>query len=207
MNELDVSELFRKSNERANKEIEYLYLLVSQIQRVIMKFVLVGLVQNAANANVQISLFAISIVTDGNEFQPFNKWWKCIPIGLNPKQWPMFFNIVMCLVGTILGVGEIVNLYQLFRKFAEFAPDVKDLRGFRFCRRFILLVLNSHFLSCGSMRSPIQRLQKRIWRLCFRFIVYLSLFSGVTWWSLRKLVAMYHCPDRLWNFWSGCVKL
>lgn len=191
-----IEKLFAKSQERTGHETEYLYLLVSQMQRVIAKFLVVGILQNVATANVQCTLYAMYVLMQKGSF--FKKG------ELYTQQWPVFFNLVMCLVGTLLALGDIFNLKKIFKMFLDHTPDLKNVRGICWWRRFMLLILFSYLPECVNY-SVVQRLRSRVWRLLLRFVLYMVIYFVVTAWTITKFVSIWACESSLFNVGTGCV--
>lgn len=150
------------------KRLRYLKTLLTQLERTVSKFALVILVQNVFTANVQTTLFAIIVHFEG---------WHLSPSG---GQFPIFFNLIMCFIGTISGLGDIANFKQSFGHFWSHVPHEET-------------------------DKQVLEVRHKIKMVSIRFVIYLVIYVGVTLWTLMKGIALFTCDSKLWNWGTGCV--
>jgi hypothetical protein len=158
--------------DRTNK---YLTLVRVQLERGVARFILIGLVQNALQANLQTTFVALN--------------WDATRADYPDGQ--MLFSVIMCYLNSVLDLPDMISIFLLCRKVLNEVnaedldertmpyPNVAD--SFR-KRQKMPKVLYSELKYKG-----------------YRFIGQLIIYTMISFWTMYKLFGMYACPGRLIN--------
>jgi len=158
--------------DRTNK---YLTLARVQLERGVARFILIGLIQNALQANLQTTFVALN--------------WDATRTDYPDGQ--MLFSVVMCFLNSVLDLPDMISIFLLCRQVLN-DVNAEDLDE-----------RTRPYRSATDSFRKRQKMPKVLYSELkykgYRFIGQVIVYILISCWTMYKLCGMYACPGHLIN--------
>mmetsp|Transcript_29571 Transcript_29571/g.93280 ORF Transcript_29571/g.93280 Transcript_29571/m.93280 type:complete len:470 (-) Transcript_29571:278-1687(-) len=157
-------------------ELDYLKVARVELDRAIARFAIVGILLDVMQTSLQTTVVGI----DWHLAKKNSALSQSFLGGLDLQ---MFVSVILCFISTVVDLADAVDVIKIARRVCVLFP-----------------VGGTYHLGLKE-----RRLLRHVRRKLLRFCVYMLFFVGMTVWSLAKLVALFACSDRLWDFNPGVL--
>merc|ERR1712032_402907 len=149
----------------AQFQTDYLRLSLTEVERGLARFGIIGIAQNCVQTNIQLTLLGLDYGVTGE------------------PDASMAFSVIMCLICICIDFPDMLALYRLTKLHAKEEAKGKHPIVDKSCWDEKTYAVNN------SIRKHL---------ISYGFLLLLYLFFVL--WILLKVLALFVCPNHMWNF-------